>query len=227
MIVAVTGLVREARIVQGPSVIAVTGGGDRAELEKRLSVVLAENNVSGIISVGVAGGLSPDFAPGSTVVGTAVVEGGVVDGVGRYPTDPDWMQRLWKAIPRSKPGLVAGSDSVITFRPEKTALFERTGAVAVDMESHVAARAARACRLPFAVLRVICDPADRTLPPAALVAMKPDGSLAYEAILRSVAARPAQLLGLMYLMRDSSAAFRTLLRCRDVLGDRLAGPDLG
>ncbi len=94
------------------------------------------------------------------------------------------------------------------------------------MESHIAARAAQAHKRPFAALRVICDPSDRTLPPAALVAMRPDGSVDGRAILRSVVSQPQQLLSLMHLMRDSAVAFRTLLRCRDFLGDGLGGPDL-
>ncbi|HEY4123793.1 MAG TPA: hypothetical protein VGM36_04210 [Rhizomicrobium sp.] len=221
MIVAVTGLVREARIVKGSRIVTVIGGGDALGLKTQLDSVLPEQDVTGVISIGVAGGLSSDFKPGGVAIGTEVVAGSE-----RYPTDPDWMQRLWRAIPRSKPGAIAGSDTVITHRPDKTDLYERTGAVAVDMESHIAARAALAHKLPFAVLRVICDPSDRTLPPAALVAMKPDGSVDNQAILRSVIAEPGQLLSLMYLMRDSAVAFRTLLRCRNFLGDGLGGPDL-
>jgi len=221
MIVAVTGLVREARIVKGPSIVTVTGGGDAVGLKKQLDSILPEKDVSGVISIGVAGGLSPDMGPGGAVVGSEVVAGSE-----RYPTDVDWTQRLWKAIPRSRPGIIAGSDAVITHRPDKTDLFEQTGAVAVDMESHIAARAAFAHKLPFAVLRVICDPADRTLPPAALVAMKANGTIDYDAIARSVMAHPLQVLSLIYLMRDSATAFRALLRCRNFLGDGLAGPDL-
>lgn len=222
MIVAVTGLAREARIVKGQGVVTVTGGGDSAGLEKQLASILPEKDVCGVISIGLAGGLSPDFAPGSVVVGTEIVHGGE-----RYPADSDWIQRLWRAIPRVKPGVIAGSDHVITYRPDKTDLFERTGAVAVDMESHIAARMAARHNLPFVALRVICDPADRTLPPASLVAMKPDGSIDYEAILRSLMTHPQQLLNLIYLAKDSATAFRALLRCRNFLGDRLAGPDLG
>ena len=221
MIVAVTGLVREAQIVKGSRVVTVTGGGNAANLKKQLDSILPEQDVSGVISIGIAGGLSPDFAPGRVVIGTEVVAGSE-----RYSTDADWMQRLWKTIPHSRPGIVAGTDAVIAHRPDKTKLYEQTGAVAVDMESHIAARAAAAHNLPFAVLRVICDPADRTLPPAALVGMKPDGSIDYEAILRSVISHPQQLLSLLYLVRDSAIAFRTLLRCRNFLGDGLAGPDL-
>jgi hopanoid-associated phosphorylase len=221
MIVAVTGLVREARIVRGERVVTLTGGGDADGLKKQLDTVLPEKGVSGVISIGVAGGLSPDLRPGHIVIGSEVVS-----GEERYETDSDWMQRLWRAIPRSKPGAVAGSDVVIMHRPDKTELYERTGAFAVDMESHIAARAAYRHQKPFAVLRVICDPADRTLPPAALVAMKPDGSVDTDAVLRSVMAHPQQILSLIYLMKDSATAFRALLRCRDFLGDGLAGPDL-
>jgi hopanoid-associated phosphorylase len=222
MIVAVTGLVREARIVRGKRVVTLTGGGDALGLKKQLDTVLPEEGVSGVISIGIAGGLSPDLRPGHVVIGSEVVI-----GTERYETDADWLQRMWRAIPRSKPGIVAGSDSVIMHRPEKTALYERTGAIAVDMESHIAARAANQYKKPFAVLRVVCDPGDRTLPPAALIAMKPDGSVDTQAVLRSVIAHPQQIPGLLYLARDSATAFRTLLRCRNFLGDGLAGPDLG
>lgn len=222
MIVAVTGLVREARIVRGKRVVTLTGGGDALGLKKQLDTVLPEEGVSGVISIGIAGGLSPDLRPGHVVIGSEVVI-----GTERYETDVDWLQRMWRAIPRSKPGIVAGSDSVIMHWPEKTALYERTGAVAVDMESHIAARAAHQYKKPFAVLRVVCDPGDRTLPPAALIAMKPDGSVDTQAVLRSVIAHPQQIPGLLYLARDSATAFRTLLRCRNFLGDGLAGPDLG
>lgn len=222
MIVAVTGLVREARIVGGKRVVTLVGGGDGDGLKKQLDTVLPEKGVSGVISIGIAGGLSPDLRPGHIVIGSEVV----IDSE-RYETDSDWLQRLWRAIPRSKPGVVAGSDTVLMHRPDKTVLYERTGAVAVDMESHIAARAAHQYKKPFAVLRVVCDPGDRTLPPAALVAMKPDGSVDTDAIFRSVMANPQQILSLLYLARDSTTAFRTLLRCRNFIGDGLAGPDLG
>ena len=221
MIVAAVGLAREARIIEGSLIKTVVGGVDGAGLKVQLDSILPQRDVTGVISIGIAGGLSPDFNPGSVVIGSEVVA-----GQERYPTDPDWMQRLWRAIPRSKPGTVAGSDTVIARRPDKTDLYERTGAVAVDMESHIVARAAQAHGRPFAVLRVICDPHDRTLPPAALVAMKADGSVDGKAVLNSVMAEPRQILNLLYLSRDSAAAFHTLLRCRNILGDGLCGPDL-
>jgi len=227
MILAVVGLAREARIVGGSKVTPLIGGGDSAKLKRELDTALLGNEnsgtkISGIISIGIAGGLSPDVRPGSVVAATAVIAGPV-----RFETDPGWAQRLMRVAPHCRPGVIAGNDTVIASRPEKTDLFERTGAVAVDMESHIAAAAASAHNIPFAALRVVCDPADRTIPPAALVAMKRDGSIDLGAVLRSVMAEPGQLLSLAYLARDSKIAFRTLLRCRNFLGSSLGGLDLG
>jgi len=64
------------------------------------------------------------------------------------------------------------------------------------------------------------------LPPAALVAMKPDGGLALGRILWSVMKKPAQIPALVRTGRASSKAFRELLRCRDLCGVGLAGLDL-
>ncbi|HTO39447.1 MAG TPA: hypothetical protein VL026_00615 [Rhizomicrobium sp.] len=221
MIIAVVGLVREAQIIAGAAITPVVGGGDGAGLEHLLATALAKPNISGVISIGIAGGLSPDVRPGSIVAATAIVAAGK-----RFETDLAWRQRLLRAIPNCRLGVIAGSDRVIAHRPEKTDLYERTGAIAVDMESHIAAAAAAARQVPFAALRVVCDPGDRTVPPAALVAMRSDGSIDAKAVLRSVMAAPQQLLSLGYLARDSAQAFRTLLRCRNFLGDGLCGPDI-
>ena len=83
----------------------------------------------------------------------------------------------------------------------KAALYESTGALAVDMESAVAARFAAARNLPFAVLRVISDDAGHVLPPAALVAMKPDGGIALGRVLGSLLRHPLQVPGLIRTAR--------------------------
>ena len=66
MILAVTGLQRERRIVTGPGVEAIAGGGNH----KRLEAVLEARVVGahGIISIGIAGGLAPGLRAGDWVV---------------------------------------------------------------------------------------------------------------------------------------------------------------
>jgi hypothetical protein len=100
---------------------------------------------------------------------------------------------------------------------DKSAAFSQTGALAIDMESHVAARVAARHSLPFAALRVISDAADTTLPAAALAGMRPDGGIAIGAVLSSLVRNPAQLPALIRTARDAEQAFRALGRVHDVL----------
>src|SRR4029077_10979717 len=90
-------------------------------------------------------------------------------------------------------GQFFGSDVVIEKPATKAGLHNTTGALAVDMESQVAARFAKARNLPLAGLRVISDDASHVLPPAALVAMKPDGGIALGRVLGSLRRRRRQV----------------------------------
>jgi adenosylhomocysteine nucleosidase len=106
-------------------------------------------------------------------------------------------------------------------------LRERTGAAAVDMESHLAAAVASACALPFAACRVIIDPADRPLPAAALIALRRDGTLDVARVLASLVRSPRQLPALMRTALDARAARAALLRGRRLLSAGLCFPDFG
>ncbi|WCM25649.1 phosphorylase [Sphingomonas sp. QA11] len=122
-------------------------------------------------------------------------------------------------------GTIVGSDTIIASVAEKHTLHTTTNALAVDMESHIAARVAARHGLPFAIVRAISDTADHALPPAALVGMRPDGSMALGAVLASLARNPRQLPALIRTGRDAGHAFSALRRVRDVLaglGIRLA-----
>ena len=175
---------------------------------------------SGIISFGTAGGLAPDLEPGDWIVAEAIVT-----GARRWEADIAWSARLLDRLPHATHAVVASFDVPVAGASDKRALHERTGAAAVDMESHVAARVAAAHGLPFVACRVIIDPAHRTLPPAALVAMRPDGGVNLAALLRSLAARPGQLPALLRLALDARAARAALFRGRRLLGAGLGFPD--
>ncbi len=123
---------------------------------------------------------------------------------------------------------VVGVELAATSVAAKAALRAATGAAAVDMESHVAARVAARHGLRFGVLRAISDTAGRDLPPAACVPLNPDGSVNLPAVLAALARQPSQLPDLLRLARDTSRALRELLRRLDSLaGDGLLGLDLG
>src|SRR4029078_12737416 len=74
---------------------------------------------------------------------------------------------------------LAGVDHAVVSPLEKQALRSATGALAVDMESHVAAAFASRHRFPFAAVRVVCDPAHRALPSLIATALRPDGRVSF------------------------------------------------
>jgi hypothetical protein len=104
---------------------------------------------------------------------------------------------------------------------DKAELHARTGALAVDMESHVAAAFAARHALPFAAIRVVCDPAERALPAFAAAALTPEGEPDIRAVLGALLRGRARIGDLIRLGRDSSAAFAALARCRARLGPGL------
>jgi len=220
MILAVTGLQREQRIVTGPSVAAIAGGGDGKRLEALLEARVA--GAHGIISIGIAGGLAPGLRAGDWVVAGAVLADDKP-----LATDAPWTGRLVARLPEATKGLLLGVDTIVGKPAEKAELFRTTGALAVDMESHIVARVAHRHRLAFAAARVVCDPAHRALPPAARVGMKPDGRMDLPAVLRSLLMQPGQLPALVLTGWEAERSFRSLLRGHHRLGAGLCGPDVG
>jgi adenosylhomocysteine nucleosidase len=224
VILAICGLKREAEIAGVPGVVAVAGGGDVGGLARKLDAL--HSDFSGVISIGLGGALSPLLKVGDVVIGERVLSSNEV-----FRCDNLWRVALAAKIPCAHQGPIAGGDVILESPQSKAALFQSSGALSVDMESHVAARFATARNLRLAVLRVISDDASHTLPPAALVAMTPDGGIALGRVLWSLAKNPFQVGALIRTGHTSGKAFAVLLRCRDLLGPGLggiglAGPDL-
>ena len=220
-IIAVSGLLREARIAAGPGIRTLVGGGNAPLLRRKLDDAIAEG-AHGLISIGIAGGLSPSLKAGDCIVASEVRDGGA-----SLPVDAAWAARIREKLPHAISAPVAGADAIAATRLYKATLFRETGAYAVDMESHVVAKAAKAHGLAFAVLRTICDSADTALPPLASAAITASGTLALGGVLSSLLGDPRQILVLPQMTRDSRIAFGALLRCRRRLGLRLLGPDRG
>jgi adenosylhomocysteine nucleosidase len=204
-------------MLAGSGVEVVIGGGNVRVLRSRLDKI---THCTGVISAGICGALSPSLKVGACVVADAVV----VDGR-RIDTNAAWRGRMISSLPGAAIGAIAGSDDVLIDGPSKRALHTATGAIAVDMESHVAAAFAGKHGLAFAALRVVSDHADTALPPAVLTAMKPDGNIAIDAVMRSLAVKPSQFPALIRTAWESEVAFRALFRCLDRLGAGLLGPD--
>ncbi len=218
-IIAVTCLSFEAQVAAGPGICVLCGTAQRY-IDKLEAAVQAGGR--GIISIGIAGGLAPGLAPGDWVVASAVVTDGT-----RIATDARWANRLLQALPGAVHADISGVDSPVVTRAEKRALHRAAGTVAVDMESHIAARIAARYGVPFVACRVIIDPAERTLPPAALVGVRADGHADVIAVLRSLGREPRQVFTLLRVIADAHAARSALFRGRRRLGDNLGFPGRG
>ena len=107
---------------------------------------------------------------------------------------------------------------------EKFRLYNETGAAAVDMESDIAATIAGESHIPFAACRVIIDAAHRTLPPAATVGLRSNGTPDVLATFLSVWQNPSQLPDLLRTAFDAHIAQRALRLGRKQLGEGLGFP---
>lgn len=197
--VVVVGLRSEAALLPAGTRIVVSGGDPL-----RLAALLPAD-ARAVLSFGIAGGLS--IGTGALIAASGIWEDGVL-----LPVDAAWTARLPGA-----PGLLAGSSRLLDTIGAKAALHAASGAVAVDMESGVAARFAQARGIPFAALRAVADGPEDTLPPAAAVGLNADGSPAIRRVLASLLRQPGQMPGLIRLARASA-------RAHAVLRDALASP---
>ncbi len=198
----------------------MAGGGSSLALANAIERELAAG-AAAIISFGIAGALVSQLAPGALIVASTIV-----GSAENFPVDAQWTSALLRRLPAAIEAPLAGRDTLVGDPDSKARLHTETGASAVDMESHIAARAAAEHGLPFVALRAIADPLARTLPPAALIAMRADGGIDLHAVLRSVAHSPRQLPQLLRIALDAQRALGTLARGRRLLGNRLGYADL-
>jgi adenosylhomocysteine nucleosidase len=164
---------------------------------------LVDAGAGALVSFGLAGALDPALRPGTIIVPSQVI----FDGVS-YSAHPDLMHRLGGPTPH----VSFAADHIAATATIKRRLYQTTGAAALDLESGAVVRAASMRRLPFAVLRAICDPAERSLPSAALAALDVRGVVAIWRVLLSLAAHPSQVPLLWRLAVDAAGARRALIR---------------
>ena len=117
---------------------------------------------------GVSGGLDPGLEPGDMVLADSIIQ-----------ENGNTCQQIWegnsKFVEISYDALIA--KGILTYRGpiisvqkavlsalSKQALFAKTSALAVDMESAAVAAAASKASIPFFALRTVCDRAARSIP---------------------------------------------------------------
>jgi adenosylhomocysteine nucleosidase len=205
----------EARCIaaaEGAVEIRVRCSGARAEGARAAAAALVREGAEALLSFGMAGALAPDLRPGELVLADRIATHDAED----LPLDSRWHRALYRGLGAIgitvRVAAVAGSDQLATTREQKLALGAGTGALVVDMESHIAAAAAQRAGLPFAALRAVADPLDRAIPALALASLRADGSTDTLAVLAGLARQPLAIATLLRLGRDSARALSTLRR---------------
>jgi adenosylhomocysteine nucleosidase len=216
-VIVATGFTREARTIVDAGVVAITGGGVAANLERAL-IAAAGRGAAGIISFGLTGGLDPALRIGDWVIGDRLT------GAIEVETDRGWTAALAKRLPQARIGAFFADGRMIDTVAEKLALGERFGALAVDMESHVAGAVAAGRGLPFAIVRCVSDGARHLLPHAITVSMRPDGGVDARAMLASLARRPGQAADIARTTAGFAKAIRALRAGAARIGPRMALP---
>ncbi len=196
----VVGLAAEARIARGLGWRVAIGGGTASGAQAAARRMIDED-IDALVSFGLAGGLDPALRPGALIVPSEVLVGST-----HHQTD----QNLSRVLGGASAHAVLAGEAIVSSVEEKRSLRERTAAAAIDLESGAVACAAAAYGMPFAVLRAICDPAERALPPAALAALDARGAIRVWRLVTSLVARPGQLPALLALGADAAAARRSL-----------------
>ncbi len=215
-VLIVTGLKQEARIAAGPGLTVICSSSNPVQLREMMTS-FDPKSIRGIVSFGVAGGLNPALRSGDIVIATEIVASDK-----RWTTAPALTENLI-ALPVKRgrsivAGILAGVEEVVLGQVGKSTLRARTGADAVDMESHIAARYAADNGLPFAAIRVISDPSHRALPEITLNAIKPNGNVDMMKVMRGIARNPKSIPLLIHAGRDFNRALRSLRGCRRALG---------
>jgi adenosylhomocysteine nucleosidase len=203
-----------------PVLVLQTGVGPQRAASAS-SWVLSTRRCAGLISLGLSGSLHASLVRGSIVIGRRWVclEGQPVMRRTVGPSaDPSMLDRAFSAAAAC--GLTLREGPLLTIdrvvgAPEKRALAEETGAIAVDMESGAVAGAAMAASVSCVAVRAILDPLDQTLALLPEQFLRPDGSLSLWKSGRMLAMHPGAWPTLLALGRSSSRSMGQLARWVD------------
>ncbi|MBV9828337.1 MAG: hypothetical protein JO001_22110 [Alphaproteobacteria bacterium] len=204
-VLCTSGLAAEARIARAAGFQVIVGAGDAGRTTALVRDAVRDAKC--LISFGVAGGLAPHMRPGDVILSAEVI-----GPEQRWTAAPDFLSQVHDLAREigAIDGPVLGSGEIISTKEDKARAWQQTGALAVDMESAIVARAATAASIPFLVLRTVADPSTRHLPPAALIPLTEDGTPAYRQVLRNVIRQPRQIGALCALARETRQALIAL-----------------
>ncbi len=132
--------------VSDPYIFAAAGVGARPATAAAL-LVADTFKPDALISAGFCGAITGNLKPGDLILG----------GTTGHPASPDLLRAAKTAAPGARFDEIAMVPKVVVDAAEKKTLAEKTGAIAIDMESAAVGVAARNRGLKFLCVKVVID----------------------------------------------------------------------
>ena len=169
--------------------VILVGVGKR-NAERAIRAALAKERPGLVLTCGFAGGLRPDLTMGTIV----------------FAADPETGLEPALLAAGAKPARFHCADRVAATAEQKRALWEATGADAVEMESEVICAVCREHSIPSATVRVILDTAHEDLPLDFSRLMTADEKMSYGKLALALAKSPGKVGALVRLQKEARAA---------------------
>ena len=196
--------------------LMVAHSGVGPENAERASRCLIREGVSALGVSGVSGGLDPELVSGDLILADAVIQAGGErfrkvwkERAGFAATAYGALMARGVAVYR---GPVISVERPVLSLADKASLFVESKALAVDMESAAVAAIARTAGRPFFAIRVVCDPASRSISEDLFGCLDHKGDLRPFHLLKVVLRYPAMISELLRMKRDFGAALANLRR---------------
>ena len=168
--------------------VILVGIGKR-NAERAILAALAKERPQLVLTCGFAGGLRPDIAMG-TVVFAADAETGLESAL---------------LAAGARPARFHCADRVATTAEQKRALWQATGADAVEMESRIICAVCREQDIPSATVRVILDTAQEDLPLDFSQLLTRERKMCYVKLALALVKSPGKIGALRRLRENSKA----------------------
>jgi adenosylhomocysteine nucleosidase len=193
--------------------ILVIYSGAGAENANAAAEKIVAQGANQLFSWGCAAALDSAFRPGDLVLANSCVD---ADNVA-FDLNLDRIKQVQAVLSqqlsvRICTGKLAESKTIVSSSLDKAQIAQKTGAIALDMESTAIAKVAQKHGLPFVVIRAIADPLDMNLPKAVSHALNNQGDVVLSKLLSYLLWHPTELPDLISLGLHFHAAKNTLKR---------------
>jgi adenosylhomocysteine nucleosidase len=203
-----------ARMVARWDTVFLTGLMTVADFEAKVPPT-----VTGILSFGLCGGLAPGLSVGSVCLASVLIDGNTL-----YRPNALWTTRLAGVLGvKTVPYFSTGQFNLADTPQQRADLWEKYGCAAIDDESAAMAQFAKERNIPFAILRVVSDAWNDTVPLAARQAVNADGSSNVDSIITWLKDHPDQagseLIDLAKTAAEYNTALNALLEAGNKVGE--------